>query len=100
DGTLRGLFLADHDRAAAGALAEWEEAPDGALALVLLLDQIPRNVFRAAPRAYATDAMARAVADRAIERGFDMLVPPAWRLFFYMPLHHSENLGDQPPATG
>ena len=95
DETLRERFLADYERAAAGALADWEAAPDSALALVLLLDQIPRNIFRATPRCYATDAMARAVADRAMALGFDMKVPPAWRLFFYMPLHHSEDLADQ-----
>jgi uncharacterized protein (DUF924 family) len=95
DELLRGLFLADYERAAAGALADWETAPEAALALVLLLDQIPRNIFRETPRCYATDAMALAVADRAMARGFDMKVPPAWRLFFYMPLHHSENLADQ-----
>ncbi len=99
DETLRRLFLADYERAATGMLADWEEAPDSALVLVLLLDQIPRNIFRTTPRAYATDAMARAVADRAMARGFDMKVPPAWRLFFYMPLHHSERLADQQRAT-
>jgi uncharacterized protein (DUF924 family) len=95
DETLRERFLVDYERAAAGTLADWEDAPGSALALILLLDQIPRNIFRTTPRCYATDAMARAVADRAIARGFDMKVPPAWRLFFYMPLHHSENLADQ-----
>jgi uncharacterized protein (DUF924 family) len=99
DETLRELFLADYERAAAGMLADWEDEPDSALALVLLIDQIPRNIFRATPRCYATDAMARAVADRAMARGFDMKVPPAWRIFFYMPLHHSENLADQQRAT-
>ena len=99
DAMLRELFLADFERAAAGRLGEWEGMPQSALALVLLLDQIPRNIFRATPRAYVADAMARAVADRAMARGFDMQVPPAWRLFFYMPLHHSENLADQRRAT-
>ena len=69
--------------------------PEGALAVVLLLDQIPRNIFRGTPRAYVTDEAARAVADRALANGFDRLVPPAWRLFFYMPFHHSEDLADQ-----
>ena len=95
DAALREAFLADYEAAAAGALHCWEATPDGALALLLLLDQIPRNIFRGTPRAYATDAAARAVADRALANGFDRLVPPAWRLFFYMPLHHSENLDDQ-----
>jgi uncharacterized protein (DUF924 family) len=99
DEMLRRLFLADYERAACGGLAAWETEPEGALALALLLDQIPRNIFRATPRCYATDAMARAVADRAMARGFDMKVPSAWRLFFYMPLHHSENLADQQRAT-
>jgi uncharacterized protein (DUF924 family) len=99
DDMLRRLFLADYERAAAGALADWEAAPDSALALVLLLDQIPRNIFRATPRAYAADPLACAVADRAMANGFDMLAPPAWRMFFYMPLHHSENLADQQRAT-
>jgi len=95
DATLSRLFLADYEQAAAGALGAWEETAAGALALVLLLDQIPRNIFRETPRAYATDALARAVADRALARGFNTAVPPAWRLFFFMPLHHSEDLADQ-----
>jgi uncharacterized protein (DUF924 family) len=95
DETLRRLFLADYEAAAAGAPAAWEATPEGALALLLLLDQIPRNIFRDTPRAYDADALARAVADRALARGFDARVPAAWRLFFYMPLHHSEDLADQ-----
>ena len=95
DDTLRQLFLADYELAAAGALAAWEDNAHGALALLLLLDQVPRNIFRNLPQTYATDAAARAAADRAIARGFDMQVPAAWRLFFYMPYHHSEGLADQ-----
>src|ERR1700758_1463304 len=95
DAALRRDFLADYEAAAAGELASWEASPESALALVLLLDQIPRNIFRGTPRAYATDAAARAAADRALARDFDRLVPPVWRLFFYMPFHHSEDLADQ-----
>jgi uncharacterized protein (DUF924 family) len=99
DDRLRELFLADHERAASGALDAWEAAPESALALVLLLDQIPRNVFRGTRRVYATDPAARAVADRALAHGFNSAVPPVWRKFFYMPLHHSESLADQRRAT-
>ena len=95
DASLREAFLADYEAGAAGKLRSWEALPEGALALVLLLDQIPRNIFRDTPRAYATDAAALAAADRALARGFDRLVPEAWRRFFYMPFHHSENLADQ-----
>jgi len=95
DEQLRQLFLADYQRAATGALETWEAAPESALALVLLLDQIPRNIFRDTPRAYMTDAAACAAANRALARGFDATLPSAWRKFFYMPFHHSENLADQ-----
>ena len=95
DAGLREAFLADYEAGAAGQLRLWEALPESALALVLLLDQIPRNIFRDTPRAYAADAAARAAADRALARGFDRLVPEAWRRFFYMPFHHSENLADQ-----
>ncbi len=95
DAALRREFLADYEAAAAGTSRSWEASPEGALALVLLLDQVPRNILRGTPRAYATDAEACAVGERALERGFDQMVPPAWRLFFYMPFHHSEDLADQ-----
>jgi uncharacterized protein (DUF924 family) len=95
DAALRCEFLADYEAAAADRLRLWEASAEGALALVLLLDQLPRNIFRETPRAYATDAAACAVADRALECGFDRRVPPAWRLFFYMPFHHSEDIADQ-----
>ena len=95
DAALRREFLADYEKGAAGGLGSWEASPEGALALVLLLDQVPRNIFRGSARTYATDPAARVVADRALARGFDQMFPPAWRLFFYMPFHHSENLADQ-----
>jgi uncharacterized protein (DUF924 family) len=95
DASLRQAFLGDYEAAAAGELHAWEALPEGALALVLLLDQIPRNIFRGTPRAYATDAAARAAGDRALERGFDQLVSLVWRRFFYMPFHHSEDIADQ-----
>jgi uncharacterized protein (DUF924 family) len=95
DAALGREFLADYEAGAAGALLSWEAEAEGALALVLLLDQVPRNIFRDTPRAYVTDAAARATAVRALEGGFDQMVPPAWRLFFYMPFHHSENFIDQ-----
>ena len=99
DAALRHEFLADYEAAAAGALRYWETSPEGALALVLLLDQVPRNIFRGTPRAYASDAAAVAAAERAIERAFDQLVPQVWRLFFYMPFHHSEDIADQRRAV-
>ena len=95
DAEVRRRCLACYEDAAAGRLAVWEDTPEGALALVLLLDQVPRNIFRGTLRAYSTDAAARAAADRAIARGFDQKLPPVWRKFFYMPLHHSEDVTDQ-----
>jgi uncharacterized protein (DUF924 family) len=100
DAAVRREFLTDYEAAVAGALQSWEDSAQGALALVLLLDQMPRNIFRGTPRAYAADAAARVVADRALARGFDRQVPPAWRFFFYMPFHHSEDLADQQRSVG
>ena len=95
DRRCRDGFLGVYEDAAAGRLAAWEETPVGALALVLLLDQFPRNMFRGTPRAFATDPLAREVADRAIARGFDESVAPDLRIFFYLPFEHSEDLADQ-----
>lgn len=88
-------FLPAHEAAAAGALDAWIGASRSSLALVLLLDQFPRNLFRASARAFASDAKAREVARAAIAAGHDQLVDPILRLFFYLPLEHSEDLADQ-----
>jgi uncharacterized protein (DUF924 family) len=95
DRAIAGRFRATHEAAAAGRLADWEATPQGALALLLLLDQFPRNMFRGSARAFATDPLARAVAERAIAHGFDVSAAAAERMFFYLPFEHSENLADQ-----
>jgi len=86
-----------HDLAVAGALDDWRSSARGCLALCILLDQAPRNMFRDTPRAFATDPQARAVARYAIGQGFDRGAEfdDAVRLFFYMPFMHSEDIGDQ-----
>ncbi|HWI84674.1 DUF924 family protein [Ramlibacter sp.] len=94
DARFRGCCLAAHEAAAAGRLGDWGETAEGALALVLLLDQFPRNAFRGTARVYATDALARAAADAAIGRGFDRAVAAQLRQFFYLPFMHSELLAD------
>jgi uncharacterized protein (DUF924 family) len=95
DQAIRLRFLPTYEVAARGGLAAWEERLEGALALVLLLDQFPRNMFRGDARAFATDALARGVADRALARGFDQVTDLALRPFFYLPFMHSEALTDQ-----
>jgi uncharacterized protein (DUF924 family) len=95
DAEIRRRFLATHEAAAAGRLSGWETSPDGALALLLLLDQFPRNLFRGDARTYATDPLARAIADRAVAKGFDAKVDPTLRNFFYLPFMHSEAMADQ-----
>lgn len=95
DQTCRDRFLPTYEAAARGDLNEWELTPDGALALVLLLDQFPRNMFRGTRDVYKTDPVAVMVADRAIERGYDRQVDPSLRRFFYLPFMHSESLQDQ-----
>ena len=95
DQTIRERFLGVHEAAAAGLLAAWEDTADGALALLIVLDQFPRNMFRDSARAYASDALARAVAARALARGFDLRFANPERRFFYLPFMHSEDLSDQ-----
>ncbi len=95
DDALRERFLGLHERAARGELDGATSRAEGALGVVLLLDQFPRNAFRGTARVYATDALAKAHADRAIAAGFDARVPPELRFFFYLPFAHSERLEDQ-----
>ena len=95
DREIRTRFLATHEAASRGELAAWEESPEQALALVILLDQFPRNIFRRSAHAFATDPLARRVADEALARGFDRSAEKDMRLFFYLPFMHSEALADQ-----
>lgn len=99
DAECRTRFLDAHFEAARRGLDGWMGDAEGALALVLLLDQIPRNVFRGSAHAFATDGLAREVARNAIAAGFDRQVDPALRLFFYMPFEHSEDMADQDRAV-
>jgi uncharacterized protein (DUF924 family) len=85
---------AAHEAAARGAL-DWLTGPTGALGLVILLDQAPRNMFRGMARAFATDAAAREVTRAVLDAGWDARVPRAMRGFFYLPLEHSEDAADQ-----
>lgn len=95
DAALRARFMDVHTAAAAQKLAGWEKTATGALALLVLLDQFPRNVFRGTPRMYATDALAREVAGRAVDAEFDTEIGGVLQLFFYLPFAHSELLTDQ-----
>ena len=95
DRAITARFLTTHEAAAADLLGDWEATPEGALALLILLDQFPRNMFRDSARAFATDPLARAIADRAVTRGFHLRIPKGERLFFALPFEHSENLSDQ-----
>jgi uncharacterized protein (DUF924 family) len=95
DKRFRERFLQLHEQAARGSLDRWLATPDGALALLILLDQFPRNAFRGTPRMYATDAAARALAAAAIAAGHDRVVAVELQKFFYLPFGHSEDLSDQ-----
>ncbi len=95
DQEIRERFLATHEAAADGKLTAWERSAEGALALLILLDQFPRNMFRDDARTFATDPLARAIAAGALVRGFDAQMPAELRSFFYLPFEHSEDFADQ-----
>lgn len=95
DARIRDRWLPLWEEACAGGFDGWRCTPRGTLALVILLDQFPRNMFRGDARAFATDVRARQVAKDAILRGFDRRVPLPERQFLYMPLEHSEMPSDQ-----
>jgi uncharacterized protein (DUF924 family) len=95
DAEVRRRFFSLWRTASAGELSSWETSDDGALALVIVLDQFPRNLFRDDIRTYASDALAREVAQRAVENGVDARIDPVLREFLYLPFMHSEHLADQ-----
>jgi uncharacterized protein (DUF924 family) len=94
DEEIRRRFLPTYETAAAGKLRDWEQSAEGALALLILLDQFPRNMFRGDKRAFVADSVARAVAAGALIKGFDGQVGDM-RSFFYLPFEHSEDMADQ-----
>jgi len=95
DQVVRDHFLADYQLAAEQKLTDWQNQPRSGLALVLLLDQIPRNIFRGDKRAFATDALARETTVHLMSQGFDRQLLPVERFFLYLPFMHSEQLSDQ-----
>ena len=98
DRDVRGRFLPLYEQGASGALAGWKDASRDCLALIVLLDQFPRNMFRGTPRAFAADALALDAARHAVARGYDQGLLPVERLFAYLPFEHSEALDDQQRA--
>jgi uncharacterized protein (DUF924 family) len=95
DRQIRDRFEDLHEAAAAGELDGWKEEARSCLALVILLDQFPRNMFRGDPRSYATDRKAQETAEFAVDRALDRELPPFQRMFLYMPFMHSEDLAYQ-----
>ena len=95
DAEIRDRFICVYRAAAARDLESMRSTPNGALALVIVLDQFSRNLFRSDARAFASDAYAQNIARAAIARRFDLVHPPKRRAFFYMPFMHSEDIADQ-----
>ena len=95
DQELRDRFMDTWEAARDGKLGAWQESDDGALALLIVLDQFPRNMFRNDARAFSTDALARSVATRAIAEGRDRRIEQEMRAFMYLPFEHSEDITDQ-----
>ena len=95
DATFRDTFHATHLQAARRELESWLDSAEGALALLILLDQYPRNAFRGTAHMFATDPLARLYAARMVDAGLDQQVEPALRAFCYLPFEHSEDPRDQ-----
>ncbi len=98
DRTIRSQFLTTYQQAVKGDLDIWQESPQSCLALIIVLDQFPRNMFRNSPKAFATDNLAKKYAQNAISKGFDRQLLPVQRWFIYLPFEHSENIADQKRA--
>jgi uncharacterized protein (DUF924 family) len=95
DAAIRERFLETYEAAVAGRLDHWKDNAEHALALALVLDQFPRNMFRNSPRAFAADPLALDLARHAVAHGYDRQVSASERGFFYLPFMHSEELPDQ-----
>ncbi|MDY7012333.1 MAG: DUF924 family protein [Cyanobacteriota bacterium] len=95
DEAVRSRCSSLYRQAAIGELEDWTATPAGCLALIILLDQVPRNLFRNSPQAFATDSQALSVAESAVDRGFDRELLPVQRWFIYLPFEHSESLEHQ-----
>ena len=95
DEEIRSRFLVLYETALAGGLAAWRDAPRSCLALVILLDQFPRNMFRGTARAFAADPLALDAARAIVAQGWDKAMTPDERVFAYLPFEHSEALEDQ-----
>lgn len=95
DAMVKARFEPHWQDAMDGKSAGWQCAPDSTLALLILLDQMPRNMFRGSAKAFASDAKALKMAKKAIDAGHDLKTPLPERQFYYLPLEHSENLADQ-----
>lgn len=95
DQELRDRFMDTWEAARDGKLGAWQDSDEGALALLIVLDQFPRNMFRNDARAFSTDALARSVATRAIAEGRDRRIEQEMRAFMYLPFEHSEDITDQ-----
>jgi uncharacterized protein (DUF924 family) len=95
DAQIRQQFLSDYEKAAAGDYAHWSDPPRSAVALLLLLDQLPRNLFRGEARSFATDDQALAITKQLVDTDADKLLMPAYRFFIYLPFEHSEAMADQ-----
>jgi len=98
DASLRERFLPLWQQASRGELDQWQQSAVGCLALVIILDQFPLNMFRAQAQSFATEAQSRGVAQVAIDQGFDQDLDIGQRAFLYMPFMHSETLADQQRA--
>lgn len=95
DAQIRQQFGYQVDAAATGRLNHWSATPSGWLALLIVLDQFPRNIYRNDPRAWMQDVLAQQMVVSGLEEGFDRELPPIQRVFAYMPLQHAEDIGLQ-----
>ncbi|MCB1651036.1 MAG: DUF924 domain-containing protein [Alphaproteobacteria bacterium] len=95
DADIRERFLVTHEMAADGLCNSWAVDAEGSLALIIVLDQFPRHMFRGEARAFATDEKALLIAKQAVHKGFDQVLEPVKRGFLYLPFQHSEVLSDQ-----